>query len=764
MGDDKMVVQARRKRKGTKDERLKRSQILLEVTRRCASLSNIQDVWKELVSMTSRELDCDRGTLFLNDDETNELFSYVAQGDLVREIRILNDSGIAGHVFQSGEARISDDPYSDELFNRSVDQRTGYTTRNIACVPVRTMSGETIGVMQSLNKRVGEFNDDDLELLEEMTTQAAVVLQGLQHYEQIDKIREKENAFLKLMSDINSEFELSRMLMRVVQEITEMLASERATIFMYDQSTATLFSRVAAGGEINEIRFPSHLGIAGEVFTTGKSMNIPYAYADLRFNPAFDKQTGFFTRSILCVPIINTDNNVIGVTQVLNKKGGTFSDEDEQRLKAFTAQISISLQNSKLFDDVQRIKNYNESMLQSMSNGVITMDPKGLVVTCNSAALRIWELNETDIVGHNVADLVGPDGQWVIEQIEKAKAEESTQTIADTALTLNETEKTVNLTFMPLIAAEEDKELGSMMVFEDISSEKRMKSTMSRYMDPVIAAQMLEGDAHEVLGGINAEATVMFTDVRGFTTITEEYGAQGTVSFLNDYFSLMVDCITKEGGMLDKFIGDAIMACFGLPMSHEDDPDRAVRASIEMIKTLWRWNQDRLSKGLKVVDMGIGLNTDTVVSGNIGSPKRMDYTLIGDGVNLAARLESACKSYFARILVSESTVQKLKGTYRLRAVDLVVVKGKTQPVKVFEILDYHDEDSFRNLMDVVNHFNDGMNAYQAANWDKAIERFNQCLKFNPEDHLSQSYVERCEALKADPPKGEWDGVWVMKTK
>ena len=764
MGGDKMVAQARRKRKGTKDERLKRSQILLEVTRRCASLSNIQDVWKELVSMTSRELDCDRGTLFLNDDETNELFSYVAQGDLVREIRILNDSGIAGHVFQSGEARISDDPYSDELFNRSVDQRTGYTTRNIACVPVRTMSGETIGVMQSLNKRVGEFNDDDLELLEEMTTQAAVVLQGLQHYEQIDKIREKENAFLKLMSDINSEFELSRMLMRVVQEITEMLASERATIFMYDQSTATLFSRVAAGGEINEIRFPSHLGIAGEVFTTGKSMNIPYAYADLRFNPAFDKQTGFFTRSILCVPIINTDNNVIGVTQVLNKKGGTFSDEDEQRLKAFTAQISISLQNSKLFDDVQRIKNYNESMLQSMSNGVITMDPKGLVVTCNSAALRIWELNETDIVGRNVADLVGPDGQWVIEQIEKAKAEESTQTIADTALTLSETEKTVNLTFMPLIAAEEDKELGSMMVFEDISSEKRMKSTMSRYMDPVIAAQMLEGDAHEVLGGINAEATVMFTDVRGFTTITEEYGAQGTVSFLNDYFSLMVDCITKEGGMLDKFIGDAIMACFGLPMSHEDDPDRAVRASIEMIKTLWRWNQDRSSKGLKVVDMGIGLNTDTVVSGNIGSPKRMDYTLIGDGVNLAARLESACKSYFARILVSESTVQKLKGTYRLRAVDLVVVKGKTQPVKVFEILDYHDEDSFPNLMDVVNHFNDGMNAYQAANWDKAIERFNQCLKFNPEDHLSQSYVERCEALKADPPKGEWDGVWVMKTK
>jgi adenylate cyclase len=714
--------------------------------------------------MTSYELDCDRGTLFLNDNETNELFSFVAQGNLTREIRILNDSGIAGHVFQSGQSMLSDDPYEDPLFNREVDERTGYTTRNIACVPVRTMAGEKIGVMQTLNKRAGNFDESDLELLQDMTTQAAVVLQGLQHYEQIDKIREKENAFLKLMSDINSEFELSRMLMRVVQEITGMLTSERATIFMHDQSTGTLFSRVSAGGEINEIRFPSHLGIAGEVFTSGESMNIPHAYADLRFNPSFDKQTGFFTRSILCVPIVNNDNETIGVTQVLNKKGGVFSDEDEQRLKAFTAQISISLQNSKLFDDVQRVKNYNESMLQSMSNGVLTMDPKGVVVTCNTAALKIWEAGESDFVGKNMQDLVGDDGQWVLEQLEKVKDQNSPQLIADTAFALLGTNKTVNLTLMPLVAAEEDKELGSMIMFEDISSEKRMKSTMSRYMDPVIASQMMDGDAHEVLGGVSAEATVMFTDVRGFTSITEEYGAQGTVSFLNDYFSLMVDCITKEGGMLDKFIGDAIMACFGLPIPHEDDPDRAMRASIGMIKTLWEWNQARLDKGLKVVDMGIGLNTDMVVSGNIGSPKRMDYTLIGDGVNLAARLESACKSYAARILVSDSTVQQLKGTYRMRAADLVVVKGKTQPVKIYEVLDYHDQVSFPNLMDVVNLFNDGVEAYQAANWNKAIERFNHCLKLNPTDQLSQIYVDRCEFLKSNPPEKEWDGVWVMTSK
>lgn len=129
---------------------------------------------------------------------------------------------------------------------------------------------------------------------------------------------------------------------------------------------------------------------------------------------------------------------------------------------------------------------------------------------------------------------------------------------------------------MPLRAAD-DKSLGSMLMLEDISSEKRMKSTMSRYMDPVIAAKMLENDELDLLGGVSAEATIMFTDVRGFTAITEESGAQGTVKFLNQYFTMMVDCITREGGMLDKFIGDAIMACFGLPVAQGDDPDRAVR-------------------------------------------------------------------------------------------------------------------------------------------------------------------------------------------
>ncbi len=753
-----------RARRLRKDAALRRAQILLEVTQRCAALTDLDSVLAELVELTSRELDCERGTLFLNDPASGELYSRVAQGDLKREIRILNSSGIAGHVYQSGEAICTDSPYDDERFNRSVDERTGFVTRSIVCVPVRTMAGELIGVMQSLNKREGAFTQDDLDLLSDMTNHAATILQSMQYIEEIERIRIKEMDFLELVSDINSEFDLAKLLQRAVAETTRMLGAERATVFLFDAATQTLFSRVATGGEVSEIRFPSHLGIAGAVFTSGATMNIPYAYADLRFNPSFDKQTGFFTRSILCVPISNKDNRVIGVTQVLNKKGGTFSDEDEQRLKAFTAQIAIALENSKLFDDVQRVKNYNESMLQSMSNGVITLDPENKIVTGNAAALRIWETTEEELVGKTLMDVLGEGCGWVLDQLERAKNGHDSFSLPDASMAISSVSKSVNITFTPLLAAEGESALGSMLMFEDISSEKRMKSTMSRYMDPVIAAQMLEGEGLDFLGGRTAEATIMFTDVRGFTTITEEYGAQGTVSFLNDYFTMMVDCITREGGMLDKFIGDAIMACFGLPVAHDDDPDRAARAAISMIRELWEWNEERRAQGLKTVDMGIGLNTDMVVSGNIGSPKRMDYTVIGDGVNLASRLESACKAYSARILVSESTVNKLRGTYRLRDVDLVIVKGKTQPVRVFEMLDFHDTQTFPNLLDVVGHFGEGVSDYRAARWEKAIQRFEKCVDLNPGDGLSKTYIDRCKTLQASPPAGEWDGVWTMKDK
>ncbi len=162
--------------------------------------------------------------------------------------------------------------------------------------------------------------------------------------------------------------------------------------------------------------------------------------------------------------------------------------------------------------------------------------------------------------------------------------------------------------------------------------------------------------------------------------------------------------------------------------------------------------------------MGIGLNTGMVVTGNIGSPKRMDYTMIGDGVNLASRLESACKQYAARILISEFTFKKLKGTYRIREIDRVVVKGKTKPVGIYEVLDYYTKETFPNMGEVMGYFKDGRTQYLEREWDRAVQSFQKALSLNPNDKPSQIYIDRCYHYKENPPPDDWDGTWVMKSK
>jgi adenylate cyclase len=743
-------------------ERLRRAEMLLDLSRTVSALESLDDILDVLVTITTTELGAERGTLFLNDPTTGELYSRVAQGVVKREIRILNDRGIAGHVFNANQSELVHDVYSDPRFNSEVDERENFVTKSIVCAPLRTVRGEVIGVTQILNKIEGEFTEDDMRMLELITTQASIALQSNQLIEQMRRNTVNEMEFLDMIADVTSEIDIVELLTKVMQEAKRMLNAERSSVFLNDEKTQQLNLLVGEGLPPGGISFPNFAGIAGAVFTSGETVNIPHAYADLRFNPAADKQSGFFTSSMLCIPLVNKSGKKIGVTQVLNKRGGPFNEEDEQRLTAFTAQVSIALENAKLFSEVQTMQNYNESILQSMPNGMVTFDETQKIKTCNQQALDILHVIEDQVIGRSAEEIFAEDNFWVVKGVDDAEQTLQMQQVVDAELRVGAGVASVNASFQPLLNEEKEK-IGSMLMLEDISNEKRMKSMMSRYMDAGLADRLMGGE-EDSLGGTSAEATVFFSDIRGFTPLTESLGAQGTVALLNEYFTLMVDCLTDEGGMLDKFIGDAIMAGFGLPVSNGDDEDRAVRASVQMIKELWKWNDTRSSKGQDRVDIGIGLNTDIVVSGNIGSLKRMDYTMIGDGVNLAARLEGACKQYRARILISDNTYAKLRGTYRSREIDKVIVKGKTEPVKIHEILDYHTDQSFPHIQDVLGFFKSGREEYQKQNWDKAKSEFDQGVQLNQYDHLSKIYMERCDFMKANPPGDDWDGVWTMDSK
>jgi adenylate cyclase len=322
-------------------------------------------------------------------------------------------------------------------------------------------------------------------------------------------------------------------------------------------------------------------------------------------------------------------------------------------------------------------------------------------------------------------------------------------------LTASGLRKSANFTLIPL-RGEEDAST-HMLILEDITREKHVKSTMARFMSEHVVERLLDVD-DTILGGSAQEASILFSDIRNFTALFSGLDVREMVADLNEYFSMMVDVIFEHTGTLDKFIGDALMAVFGAPFVTADDPDNAVRAGTAMLHRLRLFNSERTAGGRPLIDIGIGIDTGSVIAGTVGSPKRMDYTVIGEHVNLAARIESANKYYGTHLLISEDTKQKLNLSCTIREIDMVQVQGVDKPIRLYEVLDYHTEETFPNLGRVLDAFADGVNYYRQRQWPKAAEAFGHALVLNPSDRPTQIFLSRCWAYLARSPGRNWSGV------
>ncbi|HUZ74269.1 MAG TPA: GAF domain-containing protein [Stellaceae bacterium] len=642
---------------------LHRLSVLAEVADTVTERLSLDHQLPRLIELIATVFDAERATLFLLDPETGELFSRVARGDGVAEIRIPAAAGIAGAVFLSGKAEIIADAYRDARFNAEVDRRTGYHTRNILCVPLRGRDGAVCGVTQVLNKRSGAFTEADLVLLEAISRQAANAIEEARLVELLERARREESEILAIAEAISTELQLDVLLGRIMQATVQLLDAERATLFIYDAATDELWSKLADGTGQREIRIPAGAGLAGTAFRSGTVLDIPDAYADPRFNATVDRESGFHTRNMLCVPLVDRIGDRLGVVQVLNKRGGPFTPVDIRRLKAFGAQIAIAIHNAQLFSDVLGLKNYNESILKSLSNGVVTLDQKLNVAKVNEAAERIIGLSIDEMLNRPAEHVFGNRNAWITRSLEYVARMHANDYHADTELMLPDGRiAAVNLTTAPLLDLD-NKTIGYMLVLEDITREKRVRSTMSRYMAKEVVDRLL-ASGEEVLKGSAHVATVMFSDIRRFTMLSETMSPQQTVAMLNEYFTEMVEVVLANGGMLDKYIGDALMAIFGAPVEDAADADNALSVARDMMRALERLNARRVEAGQEPIDIGVGLATGDVLAGSVGSMKRMEYTVIGDTVNLAARLESANKHYGTKVLVSGPTVEALRARPR----------------------------------------------------------------------------------------------------
>ncbi len=294
------------------------------------------------------------------------------------------------------------------------------------------------------------------------------------------------------------------------------------------------------------------------------------------------------------------------------------------------------------------------------------------------------------------------------------------------------------------------------LAYEYISTAKEkafIKNSFQHYLTPQVIEQILKDPEKLKLGGEKRNMTILFSDIRGFTTISEALTPEELTKLLNEYLSAMTDIIMDQNGVVDKYIGDAIMAFWGAPIDNPVHATDACRSAVFMMKRLREFNLQSKTP----LNIGIGLNTGDVVVGNMGSHKRFNYTVMGDEVNLASRLESLTKYYRVSILVTEQTAED--ADLRFRELDLVIVKGKKEPKKIFELIVDGSSDVFDQALEA---FQDGRHEYVKGNWDAAIAQFKKAIAFH-DDGPSHLFVERCEKLKAHPPE-HWDGVYVFESK
>ncbi len=298
--------------------------------------------------------------------------------------------------------------------------------------------------------------------------------------------------------------------------------------------------------------------------------------------------------------------------------------------------------------------------------------------------------------------------------------------------------------------------------FTEEREKKKIRGAFQYYLTASVINELLKDPTKLKLGGDKKDLTVMFSDIRGFTTISEKLTPEELVHLLNEYLTAMTDIVFKYEGLLDKYIGDAIMAVFGAPVDQPDHAMRSCRTALEMMATLKGLQQKWAAEGRPFVDIGVGINSGDMVVGNMGSNMRFDYTVMGDNVNLSSRLEGINKEYGTHIVISEFTYEVVKEEVFCRELDAVRVKGKKLPVKIYELICERKDAAEHE--EYIGRFHAGLAHYKAAHWDEGIAAFKSVLEIRPDDPPAKLYIQRCQDLKENPPEGEWDGVFTMTRK
>ncbi|PID56837.1 hypothetical protein CSB45_09210 [candidate division KSB3 bacterium] len=377
------------------------------------------------------------------------------------------------------------------------------------------------------------------------------------------------------------------------------------------------------------------------------------------------------------------------VSYAINNAGLHKYIEKPWKREGLLLTVSNLLEQYSLTKEIEISKTRYEMILQSMKSGLISLDFNGRIISFNQAASEMLGLETDDVLGKTYFEVFFgvPGNDAMNELIVQAINDELTGKYQELDF-LRDDQRSIPLGMMTsLLKDSKENDVGVLIVFHDLSQIRRyssLKETFSRYVSKQVVEKISMSDEHPTLYGEKRDVTILFSDIRGFTTMTEQLEPTEVVSMLNEYFSCMIDVIYHYEGTLDKFLGDGMMCLFGAPVEQADHPGLAVRTALAMQEALTVFNQQQQQRGRYCLKVGIGINSGDAVVGNVGSEKRLEYTAIGDNVNLASRLQSIARG--GQILISESTYQAVRSRARVKKLPSVNVKGKTQPVQIYELV------------------------------------------------------------------------------
>ena len=482
---------------------------------------------------------------------------------------------------------------------------------------------------------------------------------------------------LDLTNTINSLDDLNELFFNVLTLSSSILNSAKGVVLLKND-VSNIFDPVSVFN-IDEIKikkqiFNTRSGFLSDLNKDKKSFIISQ-------NNKFNHDL-FDSTFCLVSPIIY-DKKLVGAIMLFDKETREglcdFEKNDIKILDAISMQTSIAYQNVKLLESLKKSNKLNENIMSSITTGIIEVNLFGEIEFVNKEALRLLNREEEEVIGNHYMIIFEKNDQ-LLELIQKVESEQERVFENEFELKSIKRKISVNLSCSPVFD-EKTSFSGIVIALDDLSKINKVKSTFKKYVSKNIVDKLLENEDSLNLGGTESEITILFSDIRGFTSMSEKLSPTEIVKLLNKYFKSMIDVVFKYNGTLDKIVGDELMVLYGVPLKGEDDTDNAVKTAIKMFQALDKFNEKIVKEGYKPFKIGIGINKGKAVSGNIGSEQQMNYTVIGDTINLGARLCSHAKS--GEIFISSSVKGVISNDYPFKKIPSIEVKGKSKPIDVW---------------------------------------------------------------------------------